>query len=214
MNIAERSAPFRHWVIDGAVPAEVLAGAYNALPAADWPGWVRYANELEQKRTTRPGGRELLPAALRVLLDHLTCWPWLALLERLSGIANLSADRDDYGGGLHVADPGDYLQCHLDAAVHPRLDLDRRLVQVLWLNPDWDHDWGGETMLFDAAGRDDVCRIDPVPGRILLWEASDVSYHGAAAVTGPASRVTVATFYYAPPRGRRRRALFIPKRSA
>ncbi len=202
MEIASACTPFRHWIIDGAIPAHALEAELRAVPAPEWRGWVRYDNDAERKRAG-PG--------VGPLFDLLQSWAWLAFLEQLTGIAGLSADSSHYGGGLHVSEPGGYLQCHLDFAMHPESGLERRLNLLAYLNDCA----GGETRLYDASARQIVRTVQPCAGRILIWECSEVAYHGAGEVRGDSPRVTAAAYYYTPPRpgcSPRRRALFVPAR--
>lgn len=209
MEILESKIPFRHWVIDGVVPEPVHAAALAAAPPAGSPAWVRYANELEQKWAARA---DFAPPVADLFAD-LSEWPWLALLERLTGIGGLRSDPDLWGAGVHRSDPGDHLQPHVDAAVHATRGWDRRVNVIVYLNSEWRPEWGGATELYWPDGGKVAAAVLPAPGRVLVWEAGDAAYHGAAAVAGPTPRVTAAAYFYtaARPAGRTR-ALFVPKR--
>lgn len=213
MQVECCSAPFRHWLLRGVIPPEVLAAARAAVPEADWPGWVRYANDVEQKRTTRNGLADLPPTA-GDLFRGLCGWGFVSFLRHLTGVPELLSDPSLWGAGLHVSDPGDYLSPHLDFDAHPRMPgCRRRLNLVAFLNERWEVAWGGAFQLCSAAG-EPVKEIHPEPGLVVVWEASDVSYHAATEVTGPESRLTAACYYMAPaPKpATRTRALFVPRR--
>lgn len=213
MNLQEFATPFRCVVVDDLIPANLRQAAFDAVPPQSWTGWVDYRNELEQKRTTK--GITGLGEPLRTFFDYLVSWPWLAFLERLTGITGLIADPTHYGSGLHVSDPGDYLGCHIDFALCPRTGLERRVNLIVFLNPEWKPEWGGETQMWDRTARQVERSILPAPGRCVIWIADDDSYHGAAKVTGPQSRVTAACYYYTEarlPAASRQRAMFIPQR--
>lgn len=214
MDAKEFHEPFRHWVIEGFLedPGE-CPRVHSAVPRPDWPHWVRYANDCEWgKRTCRD--TDQLPAAAACLLYRLNEPARVQQLEQLTGVADLVPDRELHGGGIHVTDPGGYLQCHLDYALHPS-GLERRLNLVLFLNPVWRGEWGGAFDLYDDAGLHVVKRVFPAENRAVLWEASDLAYHGTELVApGASPRVTAAVYYLAQPRpgATRKRALFVPKR--
>jgi hypothetical protein len=215
VEIHGEAVPFRHWLIDGLVPERWAEFAEGATPPRDWPYWVRYDNDCERrKRTCNDPG--LLGEAWCNLLGLLGGWAVLRDVRALSGVAGLSCDPTLHGAGAHVTDPGGWLQPHLDYALHPVLDMERRLNLVLFLNREWREGWGGAFELYDDEGREAVRRVYPAFNRAVLWEPSDVAYHGTQRVADDAPpRVTAAAYYLAAPRPgvTRKRALFCPRRT-
>jgi Rps23 Pro-64 3,4-dihydroxylase Tpa1-like proline 4-hydroxylase len=207
--------PFRHWLLNGAVSTGLLEQLAAGVPAADWPHWVCYSSAWEKKRTTR--ALDMLPVCFQLVFVWLMSNPWLARLEQLTGVQDLLADPDLHGAGLHVMDRGDYLTTHLDYNLHPQLLLERRLNLVLFLNQVWSEEWGGAFDLYDDMGEGPVKRIYPSFGQMVLWESSELAYHGTQLVSLEAKhpRLTLACYYLSPPRPGvvRKRALFIPQRA-
>lgn len=199
--------PFRWWIEDRWVYPDP-----TGVPAPDHPSWeVRYDSPFEQgKRTTR----ELSGEPKRVLgliesVDQVALW-----CERLG--YPVLPDPSRHGGGLHVTSPEGYLSTHLDYDRHPRLPSWRRALNlIVFLHSSWERDWGGNLELCDPMGRV-VKSIEPLPGRLVAFECSDLSYHGVSTVTGPAERVSVACYYLTPTMRHnvRQRALFLPVRSS
>jgi hypothetical protein len=211
-SVHEDSWPFRHWIIDGVIPEQLLKDSFHSLPAADWPGWVRYNNDCERKRTANDLYN--LTGPVRQLFEGLNGWGWLAFLRRLTSIAELQNDPTLHGAGIHISDPGDFLSAHIDFALHPKAPLfERRLNLVLFLT-EWRREWGGEFELFDDEGREVLKTVSPAFNRAVIWEPTDTAFHGTAEVRGPAPRVTAAVYYLSPARGgvTRKRALFVPRR--
>jgi Rps23 Pro-64 3,4-dihydroxylase Tpa1-like proline 4-hydroxylase len=208
--------PFRWWRLADVVSPELCRAAVANLPSSAWPGWVRYSNDIEQgKRTTRE--IESRHYGLAMLAHHL-CRGWVtANLGNLADVVSLRSDPDLHGAGLHVTDPGGWLQCHVDYELHPRLDgWERRLNLILWLNDAWQSAWGGALRLCDPMGKA-VRDFLPTFGEAVLFEGGPVAYHGAAQTSADAPpRVTMAAYYLAParPAATRRRALFMPNRDA
>lgn len=199
MKISTLTDPTRIWVIDGAIPEEALNAV--SIPDPSCPGWVEYDNALEKKR------------AINVDVGlGLQSWPFVAWLAHLSGIDNLQSDPSQWGAGIHVTFPGGFLAPHVDAASHRVSGLERKLNVVVYLTPQWDSSWGGATVFYDSLGESVIHRVYPKQGRILVWECNDYAVHGVEEVKGEMRRVTVASYYYAPVRPARQRALFIPPR--
>jgi hypothetical protein len=200
--------PFRYWVWDGwCDPVDPAT-----LPPLDAPAWeAHYANDAERRKHTS---------------RHLDAFPppLPAVFARLRGLAGEWSARlgypvcDDptlHGGGVHLTEPGGWLNAHLDYSLHPRLPLLRRALNlILFLNPGWRPGWGGALALCDPMGNV-VRRVQPAPGRLVAFEVSDLSYH-AVEPTAPdaAPRLTAAVYYLAVagPHDTRRRALFLPSR--
>lgn len=200
--------------MDEVVAPSLLGDCLALLPPADWPGWVRYRNDCEQKRTSRDFVR--LSGVFSSLCCEVNSARSRQSLSGITGIADLEPDWTYHGGGIHISDPGDYLQPHLDYALHPVLHLERRLNVVLFLNPQWEPAWGGALQFYDDLADKVIAEFSPQFNRAILWEPTDLAYHGVSAVTGPQSRITLALSFLCPPRPGvcRKRALFCPRRRA
>jgi hypothetical protein len=201
--------PFRYWIWDR------WCAPCRPLPP-DLPWEAEYANDCERgKRTLR--ATAALPPEYREAFaefdrpDTIREWGWY------TGVTGLHPDPSMHGAGLHVTDPGGWLQVHVDYERHPaRPHLERRLSVIVFLHPEWRPEWGGQLLLCDPAGRK-VAEIDPWPGRLVAFENGPVSYHGVRRTSphGP-PRVSAAAYFLAParPQAARTRALFIPNRQA
>lgn len=199
-------------VIDNFIPLEdVVTIAQEVKGIQDW---VVYHNNDENKRTSNNisncGDR------LHELVEFMQ-GKFVQEVENTLGIKPLMSDPLLHGGGIHASGNGGKLSVHLDYAKHPRLPLlERRANAILYLNPYWLPEWGGATLLTKPDGKTVIERCEPAPGRLLLFETSDLSYHGVEPVTCPdgVERLTLATYYlsHIRPGVTRERALFIPSR--
>lgn len=210
------SEPFRHWVLDGEINGELVGMVADNVPVPTWPRWVNYdgSNEVG-KRTTRD--IHLLSPSTMELFAYLSSQEWLSRLTSITGIDGLIPDSVLHGGGLHSTGRGGWLGVHLDYAKHPRLKLERRINLILFLNRTWYPHWGGHLEFWDSDAAKCVKRIVPSFNRLVLWEPSDVSYHGhPTPLNCPVNvpRNTIALTYLCEPRGEitRTRALFVPVR--
>ncbi len=202
------TAPVRHFVWDDFVAPR----ADWVLPPPEWGGWeARYSNDLERGKRA---SRDMVPWAADVLrqMHELDV---LQACARLFGVGAFP-DASLWGGGLQTLDPGGWLATHLDGNRHPKRPGLRRAVQlVCFVHPTWGGGWGGGFAFFRPNG-DLVTKIDPVPGRLLAFENTDLAYHGVLPTApGAAVRATVATSLLAEarPGDTRERALFMPMRT-
>lgn len=201
--------PFRYWVIDNFVDTSVfnLLDVLTEVPEPTWSGWVRYDNDCERgKRTTEDFSS---CPKLSSLFDYLR--EQTHEIRQLTSISDLQPTMRC--GGLHVTDPGGWLNCHLDAAIYPD-GRERRANLVLFMNTTWTEHGGGNFELYNASARVVSATVASQFNRAVLWEASDLAYHGVSKVLGRMARLTAALYYLASPRPGvvRQRALFVPHR--
>lgn len=210
--------PFPHWILEDSLPADMVEAASHDVPPPNWEHWVRYQNAQEQKRTCRDIHR--LSGETCRLFHYLNSVEWLSNLKELTRIEGLLPDPTFHGGGIHCTDPGGFLDVHIDYALHPQLKLERRLNLVLFLNSRWSEEWGGALEFWNDDATRCVRQILPKFNRMVLWEPSDIAYHGCPqplACPPGECRKTVAVYYLAEPRSEhvvRKRALFVPTRRA
>jgi hypothetical protein len=147
----------------------------------------------------------LFPPAVQRLNEALASAEFVSDLSYISGIPNLLADAQLDGGGMHVTGPGGRLDVHVDFNYLPERQLYRRINLLLYLNPVWDDAWGGHVQLWDREVA--RCRHSflPVINRCIIFETSDISFHGVTPVSvgAPHPRCSFAAYYYtvdAPPR--------------
>lgn len=207
--------PFRHWEVEELFDTSMVYNALMNFPERDWSGWVRYSNELEKnKRTARIQNFSNDHFPVINLLRQLTLPPFVSKVSKLTEV-KLHNDPEMWGGGIHIVDPGGWLNCHLDYAKHPKLNLERRINLVAFLNPEWNEEWGGALELWNEAARQYEKRIYPKFNTGVIWEAGDLAYHATQKVEEwAAPRITAACYYLADPRPGcvRQRALFVPNR--
>ena len=79
------------------------------------------------------------------------------------------------------------------------MKLDRRLNILLYLNRDWDENWGGDLQLFDRDMSGPVIRVFPHFNTCVIFTTTSFSYHGHPdPITCPEdrSRRSLALYYF------------------
>ena len=195
---AYRSAePFPHVVIDDLLDASLLDDVLAEFDASDRSRWHHTQRDTERKSSTEDF--QHFGPATRAVLSQFNAAPFLGFLEEMTGIEGLVADPHLRGGGLHEIRRDGVLGVHADFNFYPRLGLYRRLNLLLYLNRDWQDDWGGDLELWDRAGMGCVRRIAPVFNRAVLFDTSNFSYHGhprPLACPPDRTRKSLALYYY------------------
>ncbi len=192
------ASPFPHIVLDDVVRPEVIDDVYREFAAVPEDGWRKYVHVNERKEAhTDPSA---WGPVLQDLLAALASDRFVAILEELSGHAGLQADLDLDGGGLHRSLPGGFLNVHADfTAHHVHQDWRRRVNMILYLNPDWEPEWGGGLELWSTDMTTCEATLVPEGNRMLLFSTSEDSYHGhpdPLACPPDRARQSLALYYF------------------
>lgn len=188
--------PFPHIVLDGLFPDDVLEQVLKDVEGCDLP--IRKSFFGSQGKFANNDPWSLGATARRFLVD-LTSERFCRFLKELTGVRGIIPDAYFDGGGIHEIRKGGFLKIHSDFNWHGRMKLDRRLNVLIYLNKDWDEEWGGNLELWDKTMEERVVRINPVFNRAVIFETSDISYHGHPdPLDCPESvvRRSLATYYY------------------
>jgi 2OG-Fe(II) oxygenase superfamily len=196
----QNNAPYPHIALENFFDPGLIATLVANFPSPKFGGW-RITHDatghFEQKFNL--SSYELIPAPLRLFIDVLNSRPFLEFLEQLTGIDGLIPDPHLIGGGLHMLRRGGRLGIHIDFNRHKKMQLDRRLNALVYLNPEWKREWGGSLELWN----DDVskkCReYLPLANTLVIFSTTGKSYHGHPdPLTCPPDvyRRSIALYYY------------------
>lgn len=191
------ATPFRHVVIDDFLPPEVLEPVLAEFPEPRDTEWQEFDSEREVKLAL--ADTERMGPATRHLLAEFNGQVFIDFLERLSGIEHLVSDPHYNGGGLHQIRPGGFLKVHADFNKHPRLNLDRRLNGLLYLNKGWEDSYGGHLQLWNQDMTRCEHRILPIFNRFVLFATTDDANHGhpdPLSCPPDRARRSMALYYY------------------
>jgi Rps23 Pro-64 3,4-dihydroxylase Tpa1-like proline 4-hydroxylase len=189
--------PFPHIVIDDFVNSSLLERVREEVSSSTGQHW-RAMDDSFQRKFANANMRDMGPNT-RALINFMNGQEILGFLEALTGIEGLVADWQLAGGGMHALRDGGFLNVHADFNYHPHLKLDRRINLLLYLNKEWQPDWGGQLELWD---RDmSHCRhsINPEFNRCVIFNTTDRSFHGNPnPVKAPDGRprLSLAFYYY------------------
>jgi len=191
--------PFPFLVID-----EFLDPAFAREVAAAYPTFERalengrafdFVNEKRKVQITDPAR---FPAPVAKLHAAISSQAFRDELAKITGIPKLLDDPELVGGGMHVTGAQGRLDVHVDFNVLEDRDWHRRLNILVYLNPEWQRDWGGQVELWDQRVKQCRHSLLPVLNRCVIFETSERSFHGVAAVRCPptAVRRSFAAYYY------------------
>jgi len=190
--------PYPHLHLRNFLDPYLAADAAAEFPGLETDAWTRYKHQNENKLgLTR---RSLFPPLLSEVVDELNSPEFVRWLSQVTGIPGLLADDSLEGGGLHQSGPGGFLNIHTDFTTHHyHKNWHRRVNLILYLNLNWQEQWGGAIELWDRDVRQCVARIPPLFNEALIFETNDISYHGfpePLRCPDGESRKSVALYYY------------------
>jgi hypothetical protein len=190
--------PVPHVLLPDFLDPEVAGAIAEEFPDHDTHAWTQYKHHNENKLGMAK--RELFPPGLGEVADELNSPGFVSWLSALTGIPDLVADPSLEGGGLHQSGRGGFLNVHTDFSHHHYHKHWRRRVNlILYLNPEWDEQWGGAIELWDARMRNCIAKYPPLLNHALIFDTNEKSLHGfPEPLDCPegVSRKSVALYYY------------------
>jgi len=200
-ELAERYAggrPYPHIVLDDVLEAGTLARVYEEFATIPDDAWTNYLHLNERKYgNTR---LDTWGPTMRAVAEAFASERFVAFLSTLTGIEGLRADDVMDGGGLHRSMAGGFLNVHSDFnAHHSKPRWRRRVNLLLYLNPEWRPEWGGELQLWSKDMKGCVSQIEPIGNRILAFNTDQDSLHGhpeALRFPEGVARQSLALYYF------------------
>jgi len=194
-----KNDPFAHIVIDDFFDPKVLDAVVAEVDALDRD--KRYAKFIDRKTDHNKFAfyPDVVGPETARLAQTLNSGPFIAYLEKLTGISHLIADPSYFGGGLHWIENGGYLEIHADFNHLKPYNLERRINLLLYLNKDWRDDYKGHLELWDSATMSKRKELAPIFNRAVIFSTVKEALHGhptpLSAPTGIARR-SLALYYY------------------
>ena len=180
----QTAEPFPHFKIDGFLDddfAREVADAYPTFGEATSQG--RMFNFVNEQRKVQICDADRFPTPVRRLADAVSSPEFRAALTAITGV---------------VTGPRGRLDVHVDFNYVEDKQWHRRLNLLLYLNPVWQEEWGGHVELWSKGVRQLHHSFRPVLNRCVVFETSEISFHGVSPVTCPEhiARKSFAAYYY------------------
>lgn len=180
--------PFPHAVIDDFLPEDLASEAHAAFPAPDDAVWRTAGREY-----VNPGnGRKFemasyaaMPAALQCVVDLINGPDTLGFIRNLTGFPDLVPDETLTGGGLALSMAGGFLRTHADFNYSNTLRAYRTVNLLLYLNREWQDDYGGHLEMWERGMPSCAKSLLPVFNRVVIFTTTSDALHGFRPVSTP-----------------------------
>ena len=190
--------PFPNICIDDFLTDSSINTIFNEFPQVTDQIWTHYIHYNERKHGLTKW--EYFPKSVQGLITELSEPPFINWLEKITGIENLFADPELEGSGLHQTLNGGFLNIHADFSVHPKhKNWQRRVNVLIYLNKNWNPDWGGNLEFWDAHMKNCIQKITPTYNRLVVFGTGSKTYHGyPSPINCPnnVSRKSIAMYFY------------------
>lgn len=194
----KNARPYRHVVIENFLSEETANKLFSNFPDdADMSRHYKGLNEMKSEGSNFGAFDTAFSDVKKALNDE----NFRKTLEKITGITDVFSTDDAMGSGVHQGRNGSYLDVHIDFNIHHLSNVHRRLNLLIFLNKNWKESYGGKLELWNA----DVTKCEqeylPLFNRCVIFETSDISYHGYSKITIPAneSRKSFFCYYYTKP---------------
>jgi len=170
--------PYPHIVMHDFIKKDLLRSVLEEFPDLEKLSDSVYKfNNDKQIKFASKGMKYLSPKAL-YLNSYLQSDMMLNWLNDLSGIKEtLISDPYLLGGGYHEIRSGGLLKVHADFNKHSKLNLDRRLNLLIYLNEFWEDNWGGALELYDE-NLNSIKSIFPYFNTAVIFSTTSFTFHG------------------------------------
>mgnify|MGYP001166541216 FL=1 len=201
--------PFPNITIDNFINPEISAQCFKELKETNY--WATessdnsYMSENQVNKWFTPWDensaeqlKHEVPTVSRVL-NYFQSPEFIDFLKELTGIDNLLPDPHMWGGGCHKIENDGKLNLHVDYNINPVTSKFRVLNMLLYLNPNWEDEWGGHLQLWDKHQKRLEHKIAPLMNRAVIFTLSDDSVHGhPEPLNAPEGfeRYSIAMYYF------------------
>ncbi len=195
--------PFKYVVIDDFFEPQFCQQLLNEFPQFKAKDSVDENQTLGKKAVVQSVAQ--LGSAFKQLDQLVQSETFLKTIENITGIQNLIYDPHYIGGGTHNNLNAQELDPHVDFTHHPITSHHRRLNLIVYLNHEWEADWGGSIEFHKnprlPVEQDHITRVLPLFNRAVIFETNNHSWHGFPPISLPAdkqhlTRKSFALYYY------------------
>ena len=195
----QTAQPYPHLVIDNLFDPELLDRLRTEFPQAKNRDWLVWDTKHELKTTSR--GIKGLSLFTQLFCLWLNSQDFISTIESIVGKENLVGDPLFHGAGLHEMYRDGWLEMHADYTKHFSLPLVRQFNILIYLNRDWDTDWGGKLTLQDPRNPQNQVSYLPTFNRTIIFPTNSSTLHGVPnTLTCPLNRTRqlLSIYYWSP----------------
>ncbi|MDA8980190.1 2OG-Fe(II) oxygenase [Chitinophagales bacterium] len=199
-NEYQSKQPFRYIMFENffhADKAEIVLKNYPTIQDGKWDG-TTYLDQKNKFQKTKFAENSVMDMVFKEL-NSIEFLNWLQEVTEIED--TLLGDEELFGGGLHQSTNGAFLNVHVDYNIHPKTKYHRRLNVLVYMNKDWEDEYGGHLELWDLSNnqKNFIGKFAPNFNRCVIFETNEISFHGhpkPLKTPKDVNRKSIATYYY------------------
>lgn len=189
--------PKPYVVIDNFLPIELaksLEQECETIPSEYWSKFTRHGSYMEEciNMLVAPVGD--------AFVGQMHSQPMMHWLTELTGIEKMIPDPYLVGAAYSRSYRDCSLKIHTDFNWNESIRCYRKLSFIIYLNEDWQEEWGGHLEFKDQNNDKTIARIAPMFNRAVIWQHDELGFHGfpdPLQCPEHKSRNTFRLFFYA-----------------
>ena len=189
--------PFSYVVIDNFAEEDKLYEILDTFPVPGADNLNKSRDYIFAKNKCEKANFKEVSAECNEIYQDFISERFQKIIRQITN-QNVFVDREFHGGGIHQGGEGSFLDMHIDFNYHPlHQDWFRNLNILLYLNPDWKQEYGGQLKLkHRVTGESD--EIEPLFNRCVIMFTRDYTLHGYDRISFPQGkfRRSIATYAY------------------
>jgi len=171
----QNAEPVSMLVIDNFLPNNIFQCLYQEsekIPEFLWTNFNRNNSNMQECKTLSQS------PILKTLAHCFNSGSFITWLEALTQRSNLISDPHLIGAGISRCYQGNSLKLHTDFNWNDELQLNRALSLILYINPEWQSEWGGGLEFWNFKKTKCISKVQPYPNRLVIWEYNEKLVHG------------------------------------
>ncbi|MFN0201659.1 MAG: 2OG-Fe(II) oxygenase [Bacteroidia bacterium] len=193
----ETNPPCRHIIMDNFLVEEVASQMYSNFPPLDTLNVKR--KSLNEQKSEDYHFDRFHPVFTKVR-EMIMSKEFAAWMVAVTGIENLYVTDDSLGSGVHQGGNGSYVDVHIDINVNAKANAWRRLNLLIYLNQNWQAEYGGDLELWNPEMTKMEVKYAPLFNRAIVFYTDENAPHGYRKMTLPegVTRKSFYTYFYTP----------------
>jgi len=173
--------PFDYWIVDDFLDYNVAKDISQQFLNYEEEEWVGCDGWIAKKKICNKWDR--FPPLTYKTFFNLLSDEFTERVSKMTGCEPLYPDIGLHGGGWHMHTQGGNLSVHLDYSIHPKMNLQRKINLILYLEEGYESEWGGDLELWSHNPEKNkpghcVKSIEAKFNRAVFFDTTQNSWHG------------------------------------
>lgn len=195
----QAARPFPSVMIDNFLPTELASLMLARFGSKTGGSQLNQTFDRPQERLKTSYHPDTMEDDARAVFYAFNSRPFITIVESITGIQGLIPDPHFTGAGFHEIRNGGHLSIHADFNHHKVMNLERRVNLLIYLNRNWQEEYGGQIELWSEDMSQQVQARTPVFNRCVIFNTTSRSMHGNPQIVRHPlgeSRKSIALYYY------------------